>query len=162
MSPMELKQPLWRPPIHVMWARRPTNPHFHISIEGSSTSLQLHQQLPSRFQWKPVPRQKKASTTMTNHAPRMNRTSSLILVELPPNTVSIRHLLVLDVPHVFMWLFVDCLVCFLSVHHYLVLMYDFGLSALKTLWCVNPCVGSFPQMFSLLFIAVPRSTLTTR
>jgi hypothetical protein len=38
---------------------------------------------------------------MTNHDPRMNRISSIVLVELPPNTASIRHPLVFKV-HVFL------------------------------------------------------------
>jgi hypothetical protein len=41
---------------------------------------------------------------MTNHDPRVNRLCSIVLVELPPNTVTIRRPLALKV-HVFL----DCL-----------------------------------------------------
>jgi hypothetical protein len=41
-----------------------------------------------------------ASTIMTNHDPRMNRISSIVLVELPPNTACIRRYLVHELPPV--------------------------------------------------------------
>jgi hypothetical protein len=51
------------------------------------------------------------STTMTNHDPRMNRISSIVLVELPPNTTSIRRSWYMKYLMCLTWLFVDCLVC---------------------------------------------------
>jgi hypothetical protein len=59
---------------------------------NDSTTPQLHHQLPSSFFWSKKSRRMKTSTTMTNHGPRMNRISSRILFELPPNTASIRRL----------------------------------------------------------------------
>jgi hypothetical protein len=40
----------------------------------------------------------KESRTRTNHDPRMNRISLIVLVELPPNTTRIRRSLVHEVP----------------------------------------------------------------
>jgi hypothetical protein len=58
---------------------------------------------------------------MTNHDPRMNRLCSILLVELPTNTTSIRRPLALEV-HVFL----DCLEVALhvsfSVYCYLMLV----------------------------------------
>jgi hypothetical protein len=42
----------------------------------------------------------KTSTVMTNHDPRIDRISSFVLVELPPNTARIRRSLVHEVPPV--------------------------------------------------------------
>jgi hypothetical protein len=73
---------------------------------------------------------------MTNLTPRINRISSIGLIELTPNIASLLGVLgthsTLCVPDVVC----SCHVCFLSVHRYLVLV--FGLSVLKTLWCVKP------------------------
>jgi hypothetical protein len=57
------------------------------NINGSTT-LQLPHRLPSSSTKVRV-NKKKVSTTMNNHDPRMNRISSIVLVELPPNTASI-------------------------------------------------------------------------
>jgi hypothetical protein len=67
----------------------------------------------------------------------MSRISSIVLVELPPNTVSIRCSLVPGVPHV-LDMIEDSFVCFLNVCGYLVHVLVFGLSALKPLWHVKP------------------------
>jgi hypothetical protein len=78
-----------------MWwdSRSPTNLHF----------LNQHQQLDNNcHQVSAEARSKKMkeSTTTTNLAPRNNRISSIVLVELPPNTARIRRSLVHDVPPV--------------------------------------------------------------
>jgi hypothetical protein len=53
----------------------------------------------------------KESTARTNHDPRMNRISSIVLYELPPTTASIRHSWYLKYLVWLLQLFVDCLVC---------------------------------------------------
>jgi hypothetical protein len=58
---------------------------------NSITTLRLPHRLPSISTEARV-KQMKESTTMTNHDPRMNRISSFVSYELPPNTASIRHL----------------------------------------------------------------------
>jgi hypothetical protein len=69
---------------------------------------------------------------MTNLDPRMNRISSIALIEVTPNIARLlgvlgtrRTLCVLDVV-------CSCLVCFLVVCCYLVLVLVFGLSVLKS------------------------------
>jgi hypothetical protein len=77
----------------------------------------------------------KMSTIMTNHDPRMNMISSIVLVELPPNTASVRYPLVLEVSHLVpVILFVDCLMCFFECALLLCARASFNLSTLKTLW----------------------------
>jgi hypothetical protein len=53
---------------------------------NGSTILQLHHQLPSSSAEARV-KEMKESTTMSNHDPRMNRISSIVLIELTPNIV---------------------------------------------------------------------------
>jgi hypothetical protein len=57
-----------------------------LNVNGSTT-LQLPRQLPSSSTEARV-NKKKASRTRTNHDPRMNRISSIVLIELTPNIAS--------------------------------------------------------------------------
>jgi hypothetical protein len=114
---------------------------------NSSTTLRLPHRLPSISTEVRV-KQMKESTTMTNHDPKMNRISSFVSYELLPTTASIRRRWYLKYLVWFLELFVDCLacsryclhclVCFLRVWCYMVLVLVSALLALKTLWCVKP------------------------
>jgi hypothetical protein len=53
-------------------------------IINGSTTLQPHHHLPSSFAASEVKKMKE-STAMSNHDPRMNRKSSIVLIELTPN-----------------------------------------------------------------------------
>jgi hypothetical protein len=100
-----------------------------------------------KFLLKRESRRMKTSTTITNHDPRMNRTNPKYRAMLGVigtwstpcdfcNCLLIA-LCVLDVV-------CSCLVCLLSVCCYFVLV--FGPSALKTLRCVKPWIGSLSRM----------------
>jgi hypothetical protein len=125
-----------------MWwdSRRPTTLHF----------LNQHQRLNNnchRVLAEAGIKERKESRTRTNHDPRMNRISSIVSYELPPTTASIRHSLVPEVPPVFdmvVWrlscVILECVNC------YFVLVLVFGPSALETLRCVKPWIGSLSRM----------------
>jgi hypothetical protein len=91
----------------------------------------------------------KTSATMANHDPRMDRTNpkyrALIGIVGTWSTSCdfcnclLFALCVLDSV-------CSCLECFLSVWCYMVLVLIFGLSALKTLRCVKPWIGSLSRM----------------
>jgi hypothetical protein len=96
-----------------MWCdtRRLTRLHLpsqHQRLNNTSTSQPTAIKI--LLKWESM--RMKTSTTMANHDPRMNRLSSCILFELPPNTARIRRSLVHDVPHVLdmiVWsVFLEC------------------------------------------------------
>jgi hypothetical protein len=68
----------------------------------SSTTLQLHHQIPLSFCWSES-QGVKTSTTMAHHDPRMNRTD--------PQISCVRHHWYLRYPVWLLQLFVDCLAC---------------------------------------------------
>jgi hypothetical protein len=77
---------------------------------------------------------KKASTSMTNHDPRMNRISSIVLVELPPNSASIRRSWYLRYLLCWIWLLEGCLCVFLEwvlLPCACACFWPFGLTSLK-------------------------------
>jgi hypothetical protein len=141
---------------------------FELNV-NSSTTLRLPHRLPS-ISTKARVKQMKESATMTNHDPRMNRISSFVSYELLPTTASIRRRWYLKYLVWFLQLFVDCLVCsryFLQlpcVFLECVMLHGacacFGHSALKTLGCVKPWIGSLSRRcFSLSSIYVSLSSI---
>jgi hypothetical protein len=80
-----------------------------LNINGSTT-LQLPHRQPSSSTKARV-NKKKASTTMANHDPRM---SSIVLVQLPPNTANIRCSWYLKYLLCLIWLFEGCVWVFLE------------------------------------------------
>jgi hypothetical protein len=98
-----------------------------------------------RVSAKEIVKKIKEPTTMTNHDPRINRISSNSLIELTPNIARLLGSLILVVPCVFLMLIVGACV-FLECVLLLCACACFGLSALKTLWCIKPGIGSLSKM----------------
>jgi hypothetical protein len=133
-------------------ARRLANMHFsnqHRRLSFAPTSLTTA----IKFLLKRKSRKSRSRQLGPNLTPRINRISSIGLFELPPSSASIRRLLVLEIPWVFLEFFCSCFVCFLNVCCYLVLVIIFGLSALKILWRVKPRIWNLSKMcFPLIYL----------
>jgi hypothetical protein len=133
-----------------MWydTRRLIKLHFpsqHQRLNNTATSPPTA----IKFLLKRESRRMKTSTIMANHDPRMNRTNPKnhallgIVGTWSTSCDSWNCLLIvlcdLDIAY-------SCLVCFLSVYCYLVIVLVFGLSALKILRCLKPWIGSLSKM----------------
>jgi hypothetical protein len=130
----ELQQNFWRPHVHVMWNKKTQAS----ALFKSALAPQLHPNFNDnchQFSAEAKVKEMKESTTMTNHDPRMNRLCSIVLVELPPNTASIRRSWYLKYLLWLIWLVEGCLCVFFE---WVLLPCAcacacFGLSVLKTL-----------------------------
>jgi hypothetical protein len=101
-----------------------------LNVNGSTTLHLPHRLLSSSM--KASINKKKASTSVTNHDPRMKRIRSIVLVELPPNTTSSRRSWYLKYLLCWIWLFEGCLCVFLGwVLLPSACFWPFGLTSLK-------------------------------
>jgi hypothetical protein len=127
-----------------MWCdtRRLTKLHFpsqHQQLNNTATSPPTT----IKFLLKRESRRMKTSTTMANHNPRMNRTNPkcrALLGIVGTWSTSYDSCNCLLIALCVLGSVCSCLVCFLSVWCYMVLVLVFGLSALKTFYHVKPWI----------------------
>jgi hypothetical protein len=100
---------------------------------------------------------------MANHDPRMNRTNPkyrTLLGIVGTWSTSCDSCNCLLIALCVLDIVCSCLVCFLSVWCYMVLVLIFGLSAFKILRCVKPWIGSLSRnVFYLSLIYVSSSSI---